>query len=116
MVSRVKSAMEGLLEPIRKEVVVAHMDVKELFHVSRVGTIAGCMVSDGRVSRDNSIRVVRDGTVVFDGKVSSLRRFKEDVKEVQSGYECGITIENFNDVKQGDVFELYKLEEIKQEL
>ena len=116
VVSRVKSAMEGLLEPIRKEVVVAHMDVRELFHVSRVGTIAGCMVSDGRVSRDNSIRVVRDGTVVFDGKVSSLRRFKEDVKEVPSGYECGITIENFNDVKQGDVFELYKLEEIKQEL
>lgn len=116
VVNRVKSAMEGLLEPIRKEVVVAHMDVKELFHVSRVGTIAGCMVSDGKVSRDNSIRVVRDGTVVFDGRVSSLRRFKEDVKEVSSGYECGITIENFNDVKQGDVFELYKLEEIKQEL
>ncbi len=116
VVNRVKSAMEGLLEPIRKEVVVAHMDVRELFHVSRVGTIAGCMVSDGKVSRDNSIRVVRDGTVVFDGKVSSLRRFKDDVKEVQSGYECGITIENFNDVKQGDVFELYKLEEIKQEL
>ncbi len=116
VVTRIKSAMEGLLEPIRKEVVVAHMDVKELFHVSRVGTIAGCMVSDGKVSRDNSIRVVRDGTVVFDGKVSSLRRFKEDVKEVPSGYECGITIENFNDVKQGDVFELYKLEEIKQEL
>ena len=116
VVNRIKSAMEGLLEPLRKEVVVAHMDVRELFHVSRVGTIAGCMVSDGKVSRDNSIRVVRDGTVVFDGKVSSLRRFKEDVKEVPSGYECGITIENFNDVKQGDVFELYKLEEIKQEL
>ena len=116
VVNRIKSAMEGLLEPLRKEVVVAHMDVRELFHVSRVGTIAGCMVSDGKVSRDNSIRVVRDGTVVFDGKVSSLRRFKEDVKEVLSGYECGITIENFNDVKQGDVFELYKLEEIKQEL
>lgn len=116
VVNRIRSAMEGLLEPLRKEVVVAHMDVRELFHVSRVGTIAGCMVSDGKVSRDNSIRVVRDGTVVFDGKVSSLRRFKEDVKEVPSGYECGITIENFNDVKQGDVFELYKLEEIKQEL
>ncbi|MXZ13540.1 MAG: translation initiation factor IF-2 [Candidatus Dadabacteria bacterium] len=116
VVNRIKSAMEGLLEPLQKEVVVAHMDVKELFHVSRVGTIAGCMVSDGKVSRDNSIRVVRDGTIVYDGKVSSLRRFKEDVKEVLSGYECGITIENFNDVKQGDVFELYKLEEIKQEL
>ncbi len=116
VVNRIRSAMEGLLEPIRREVVVAHMDVRELFHVSRVGTIAGCMVSDGKVSRDNSIRVVRDGTVVFDGKVSSLRRFKEDVREVSSGYECGITIENFNDVKQGDVFELYKFEEIKQEL
>ena len=116
VVNRIKSAMEGLLEPIRREVVVAHMDVRELFHVSRVGTIAGCMVSDGKVGRDNSIRVVRDGTVVFDGKVSSLRRFKEDVREVSSGYECGITIENFNDVKQGDVFELYKFEEIKQEL
>ncbi len=116
VVNRIKSAMEGLLEPIRREVVVAHMDVRELFHVSRVGTIAGCMVSDGKVSRDNSIRVVRDGTVVFDGKVSSLRRFKEDVREVSSGYECGITIESFNDVKQGDVFELYKFEEIKQEL
>ena len=116
VVNRIKSAMEGLLEPIRREVVVAHMDVRELFHVSRVGTIAGCMVSDGKVSRDNSIRVVRDGTVVFDGKVNSLRRFKEDVREVSSGYECGITIENFNDVKQGDVFELYKFEEIKQEL
>ncbi len=116
VVNRIKSAMEGLLEPLHQEVVVAHMDVRELFHVSRVGTIAGCMVSDGKVSRDNSIRVVRDGTVVFDGKVSSLMRFKEDVKEVPSGYECGITIENFNDVKQGDVFELYKLEEIKQEL
>ena len=116
VVNRIKSAMEGLLEPIRREVVVAHMDVRELFHVSRVGTIAGCMVSDGKVGRDNSIRVVRDGTVVFDGKVNSLRRFKEDVREVSSGYECGITIENFNDVKQGDVFELYKFEEIKQEL
>lgn len=116
VVNRIKSAMEGLLEPIRREVVVAHMDVRELFHVSRVGTIAGCMVSDGKVSRDNSIRVVRDGTVVFDGKINSLRRFKEDVREVSSGYECGITIENFNDLKQGDVFELYKFEEIKQEL
>lgn len=116
VVSRIKSAMEGLLEPLRKEVVVAHMDVRELFHVSRVGTIAGCMVSDGKANRDNSIRVVRDGTVVFDGKISSLRRFKDDVKEVPSGYECGITIENFNDLKHGDVFELYKFEEIKQEL
>ncbi len=116
VVTRIKNAMEGLLEPVHKEVVVAHMDVKELFHVSRVGTISGCMVSDGKVSRDDNIRVVRDGTVVFDGKVGSLRRFKEDVKEVSAGYECGITIENFNDVKQGDVFELYKLEEIKQQL
>ena len=116
VVNRIKNAMEGLLEPVRREVVVAHVDVKELFHISRIGTIAGCMVSDGKVSRDNEIRVVRDGAVVFEGRVSSLRRFKEDVKEVQSGYECGITIENFNDIKQGDVFELYEFEEIRQEL
>ena len=116
VVNRIRNAMEGLLEPVRREVVVAHVDVKELFHISRIGTIAGCMVSDGKVSRDNEIRVVRDGTVVFEGRVSSLRRFKEDVKEVQSGYECGITIENFNDIKQGDVFELYEFEEIRQEL
>lgn len=116
VVSRIKNAMEGLLEPVRREVVVAHVDVKELFHVSRVGTIAGCMVSDGKVNRDDGIRVVRDGTVVFEGGVGSLRRFKEDVKEVSSGYECGITIENFNDLKVGDVLELYKFEEIRQEL
>lgn len=116
VVNRIKNAMEGLLEPVRREVVVAHVDVKELFHISRIGTIAGCMVSDGKVSRDDEIRVVRDGTVIFEGRVSSLRRFKEDVKEVQSGYECGITIENFNDIKQGDIFELYKFEEIRQEL
>ncbi len=114
--NRVKNAMEGLLEPVLSEVVEGHLEVRELFFVSRVGTIAGCMVSDGKVKRDNGIRVVRDGTVVFDGSISSLRRFKEDVREVASGYECGVTIENFNDIKRGDVLELYSVKEIKQGL
>ncbi len=114
--NRVKNAMEGLLEPVLSEVVEGHLDVRELFFVSRIGTIAGCMVSDGKVRRDNGIRVVRDGTVVFDGNISSLRRFKDDVKEVASGYECGVTIENFNDIKQGDILELYSVKEIKQGL
>lgn len=116
VVSRIKDAMEGLLEPIINELVIGHVDVRETFHISRIGTIAGCFITDGKVSRDNNVRVLRDGVVVYEGKIGSLRRFKEDVKEVQTGYECGIVIENFNDVKVDDVFEIYTFEEIKQEL
>ena len=116
VVNRIKSAMEGILEPIINEVVVGHADVKETFHISKVGTIAGCLITDGKANRDNNIRVLREGVIVYDGKVDSLRRFKDDVKEVQTGYECGIVVENFNDVKVGDVLELYTFEEIKQEL
>lgn len=116
VVNRIRNAMEGLLEPVIKEVVAGHVEVKETFSISRIGTIAGCMVTDGRVNRDDKLRVVRDGVVVFDGRISSLKRFKDDVKEVQTGYECGITIENFNDIKVGDTFELYRFEEIKQKL
>ncbi|NIP31589.1 MAG: translation initiation factor IF-2, partial [Candidatus Dadabacteria bacterium] len=116
VVNRIRNAMEGLLEPILKENITGHVEVKETFHISRLGTIAGCMVLDGKVNRDDKVRVVREGVVVFDGKVSSLKRFKDDVKEVQTGYECGMSIENFNDIKVGDVFELYSFEEIKQEL
>lgn len=116
VLDRIKSAMEGMLKPIIKEEVNGRAEVKELFHISKVGTIAGCMVSDGVVHRDDNIRVLRESVVVYDGKLESLRRFKDDVKEVQSGYECGIGIENFNDIKVDDVLELYHLEEIKQQL
>lgn len=116
LIDRVRSAMEGLLDPIVREKITGHAEVRETFHISRIGTIAGCMVNDGSVVRDSSVRVIRDGVVVYEGKLDSLRRFKDDVKEVNSGYECGIGIEKFNDIKVGDTFEFYVHEEIKQEL
>jgi len=114
--NRIKDAMEGLLEPLISEVITAHVDVKETFHISKIGTIAGCMVTDGKVERDNNIRVIRDSVQIYEGKIDSLRRFKDDVKEVQSGFECGISVVNYNDIKEGDTFEIFKFEETKQEL
>jgi translation initiation factor IF-2 len=116
LIDRVRSAMEGLLEPIVKEKVTGHAEVRETFNISRIGTIAGCMVTDGKVSRDNSVRVLRDGVVIFEGKLASLKRFKDDVREVNTGYECGIGVERFNDIKVGDTLEFYTHEHIKQEL
>ena len=112
----VRMAMAGLLDPVKKENVVGHVDIKEIFHTPKAGTIAGCHVSDGYVKRNANIRLLRDDVVVFDGRLSSLRRFKDDVKEVQSGYECGIGLENYQDIKPGDVFEIYEIEEVKAEL
>lgn len=116
LIDRVRSAMEGLLEPIVKEKVTGHAEVKETFNISRIGTIAGCLVTDGKVSRDNSVRVLRDGVVIFEGKLASLKRFKDDVREVNTGYECGIGVERFNDIKVGDIIEFYTHEHFKQEL
>lgn len=115
-VDRIRNAMEGLLEPIIKERVVGHAEVRDTFRISKVGTIAGCYVTDGKIIRGGNVRVLRDGAVVFDGKLSSLKRFKDDVREVQSGYECGMGVEAFNDIKVGDVFEVYTFDEIKQKL
>lgn len=112
----VRAAMAGLLDPVKKEKVIGHADVKEIFHIPKAGTIAGCHVSDGSVKRNASVRLLRDDVVVFDGKLSSLRRFKDDVKEVASGYECGIGLEGYQDIKPGDVFEIYEIEEAKAEL
>ena len=108
--------MAGLLEPIHKENVIGRADIKEIFNVPKVGTVAGCYVTDGHIERNAMIRLLRDDVVVFDGKMASLRRFKGDVKEVASGYECGIGLESFQDIKPGDVFEVYKVEHIKAEL
>jgi translation initiation factor IF-2 len=112
----VRNAMAGLLEPIYKENVIGRANIKEVFHIPKIGTVAGCQVTDGHVERNVNVRLLRDHVVVFDGKISSLRRFKEDVKEVQTGYECGIGLENFQDVKPGDIFEVYKIEAVKAEL
>jgi len=108
----VRAAAEGLLAPTIKERVLGHAEVRELFSVPKIGTIAGCYVNDGTIARTNTkVRVIRDQVTVYEGKIGSLRRFKDDAKEVQQGYECGIGIENFNDIKLGDVLEAYVLEE-----
>ncbi|HDM10460.1 MAG: translation initiation factor IF-2 [Deltaproteobacteria bacterium] len=112
----IRRAMAGLLEPVFKEEIIGRVDVKAIFHVPKVGTVAGCYVTDGHVERTAKVRVLRDDVVVFDGKIASLKRFKDDVKEVQAGYECGIAIEGFQDVKPGDVFEVYMVEEVEAEL
>lgn len=112
----IRLAMTGLLEPVYKENVIGRADIKQIFHVPKIGTVAGCTVIDGRIERNARIRLLREEIVIFDGKISSLRRFKDDVKEVQSGYECGIGLENFQDVKPGDTIEAYEMEEVKAEL
>ena len=113
----VKKALEGLLEPTLKEKILGRAEVRQLFHVSRLGTIAGCYVLDGMMSRScDGIRVIRDNIVVYEGKIGSLKRFKDDIKEAQAGYECGITIENFNDLKIGDILENYIIEKIAAKL
>lgn len=116
LIDRVRGAMEGLLDPIVQEKVTGHAEIRETFSISRIGTIAGCYVNDGKVTRESNLRVLRDGVIIFDGKLSSLKRFKDDAKEVNAGYECGLTIERFNDVKVGDTLEFYMFEEFKQEL
>lgn len=110
----VQSAMNGLLEPTYKEVVIGHIEIRQIFKVSNVGTIGGAYVTDGKVQRNSEVRVVRDGIVIYEGKLASLKRFKDDVKEVTQGYECGVSIENFNDIKEGDVIEAYIMEEVKR--
>jgi len=109
----VKAALLGMLEPTYKEVEMGEAEVRQLFKASRLGTIAGCYVTRGKVTRSALVRVVRDGTIVHEGKLASLKRFKEDAREVEEGYECGILIEDFNDVKEGDVLEFYETKEVK---
>lgn len=115
-IEEVKAAMEGMLEPKIEEKVVASVEVREVFKISKVGTIAGCMVLDGKISRSSKIHLIRNGIVIFTGVLSSLKRFKDDVKEVVSGQDCGIAINNFNDLKEGDIIEAYTEIEIQRKL
>ncbi len=110
----IRSAIVGMLKPIYKENVIGRAEVRQTFHVPKMGMIAGCSVLEGRVERNARTRVLRDNVIVYDGKINSLRRFKDDVKEVKAGFECGIGIENFNDVKERDILEAYEIQEIKQ--
>jgi translation initiation factor IF-2 len=116
VIADVRAAMEGLLEPEYKEVVQGRAEVRELFKVPKVGTIAGCMVTDGKIMRSNGVKLLRDSVVVFDGKILSLKRFKDDAREVMTGFECGISIEGFNDIHPGDIIEAYYTEKLEKKL
>ncbi|PWU68831.1 translation initiation factor IF-2 [Gracilibacillus dipsosauri] len=112
-IEEVEAAMKGMLDPEYEEKVIGQVEVREIFKVSRIGTIAGGYVTDGKITRDSGVRLIRDGVVIYEGEIDTLKRFKDDVKEVAQNYECGITIKNYNDIKEGDVIEAYVMEEIE---
>ena len=115
-IEEIKAAMEGMLSPEIKEQVIATLDIRETFKISKVGTIAGCMVKEGKIKRSSKVRIIRDGIVIYTGELGSLKRFKDDAKEVASGYECGLNIKNFNDIKVGDVIEAFEEVEVSRTL
>jgi len=115
-INELKDAIEGMLAPETQEKIVANLEIRETFKISKVGTIAGCMCLDGKIQRSHNVRIIRDGIVVYTGKLASLKRFKDDVKEVVSGQDCGLNIENYNDIKVGDIVEAYEVIEIKRKL
>ncbi|HEY1024496.1 MAG TPA: translation initiation factor IF-2 [Sphingobacteriaceae bacterium] len=115
-INEVKAAMEGMLAPEFEEKITANVEIREVFKISKVGTIAGCMVLDGKINRNSKVRIVRDGVVVYTGELASLKRYKDDVKEVATGYECGLNIQNFNNIEVGDIVEAYEQVEVKRKL
>jgi translation initiation factor IF-2 len=115
VINDVKAALLGMLEPVYEEVVVGRAEVRATFNISRVGVIAGCMVSAGRIARNDSVRVIRDGTVVHAGKVDSLRHLKDDVSEMAQGFECGIGVSDFQDWQEGDAIEAFREQEVRRE-
>ncbi|MBB3125926.1 translation initiation factor IF-2 [Paenibacillus rhizosphaerae] len=114
VIEEIEQAMKGMLDPEYKEVVIGHAEVRNLFKISKVGTIAGCMVTSGKIARNAEVRLIRDGIVIHEGKIDTLKRFKDDAKEVAQGYECGITLESYNDVKEGDVIEAFIMETVER--
>ena len=115
-INDLKDAMEGLLSPDMKEEVQGNIEIRETYKISRVGTIAGCMVMDGKITRNSLVRIVREGVVVYTGVLASLKRFKDDVKEVTKGYDCGLQIKDYNDIKIGDTIEAYIEVAVKKKL
>ncbi len=116
VIKDIKNAIVGMMSSTYEERILGRADIREIFHIPKIGTVAGAYVTDGKIERGKLVRLLRDGVTCYEGKLSSLHRFKDDVKEVQSGYECGIGIENYNDIKAGDTIECYYLEEIKPKL
>ena len=113
-INDIKDAIEGMLEPVMKEEIVCSVEVLEIFKITKVGTVAGCIVREGKLQRSTPIRVIRDGIVIYTGKLGSLKRFKDDVKEVTTGQDCGLNIESFNDIRVGDIVEGYEQVEVKR--
>ena len=113
-IEEIEAAMKGMLAPKFRENLLGHAEVRQTIHVPNVGTIAGSYILDGKIARNAQIRVVRDGVVIFEDKISSLKRFKDDAKEVAQGYECGVGLERFNDIKEGDILEAFVMEEIER--
>jgi len=115
-IEEVKAAMEGMLAPDIKEKVIGTAEVRQVYHISKVGTIAGAMVTEGKIKRTCKVRVIRDGIVIHDGELASLKRFKDDAKEVTSGYDCGLSIKTFNDLQENDIIEAYEQVEVQKTL
>ncbi|MBR6259655.1 MAG: translation initiation factor IF-2, partial [Oscillospiraceae bacterium] len=114
-INEIEAAIKGMLAPKFKEAVIGHAEVRQVYKVSNVGTVCGCYVQDGKIVRGCSVRVVRDNIVIHEGALASLRRFKDDVKEVATNYECGLSVEKFNDIKEGDIIEAFVMEQIKED-
>ena len=115
-IAEVKDAMEGMLSPEIREEITANVEVLQVFKITKVGTVAGCIVREGKIKRTNKVRIIRDGIVIYAGELGSLKRFKDDVKEVYTGQDCGLNINNFNDIQAGDMIEAYEETEIKKTL
>jgi translation initiation factor IF-2 len=115
-INELKDAMEGMLAPTKEEFITGNIEVREIFKISKIGTVAGCMVTDGYVKRNNKIRLIREGIVKYEGEIDQLKRFKDDVQEVKKSYECGISIKGYNDIKEGDVIEGFEEREVKRTL
>ncbi|HCC32830.1 MAG TPA: translation initiation factor IF-2, partial [Clostridiales bacterium] len=112
VINDVRAAMEGLLEPEYREVIQGRVEIRAIFRIPKVGPVAGCYVTEGKITRQSKIRLLRDGTIIHDGRLSSLKHFKDDVREVQKGFECGLSLEGFNDFREGDVIEAYTMEQV----
>ncbi|MCB9791177.1 MAG: translation initiation factor IF-2, partial [Alphaproteobacteria bacterium] len=108
----VEKALKGMLEPIREERVQGHAEIRATFHIPKIGTVAGCFVTDGKLARSHNVRLLRDGVVLWEGRLSSLKRFKDDVREVEKGYECGLGLDGYQDIKVGDELETYTVEHV----
>ncbi len=115
-VDEVRAALEGMLRPEQKEIITGTVEIRDIFKISRFGLVAGCMVIDGKITRNDKVRLLRDGLEIYTGTIASLKRIKDDVKEVEQGFECGITLDNTNDLKMGDIIEAFKFVEVKRKL